>query len=218
MTPEDAIETGILNRLTHVDTPPGTDHMGITVAAGKYCADVGGVQVWQGDVSLDTESLIGWAHSGLAEGPIVLIVAGNDVDYEHDKERHVVGDYDVQIYIASANYRSEHEAVDGDAGSETRKPGIRQVKKDILDRILAFGFAVDDDGAYQPNLVLNRGRLLAVEDGLALYRLDLTAQMGTRHDVTAWASLGDLRGVDVTLQKEEDAGVGEEFQVVIKTD
>jgi len=211
VTPEDAIETGLLTRLTH-----GTN--GITVAAGKYCADTGGVQVWQGDISLDPESLIKWAHSGIAEGPVCLIVVGNNVTYEHDKARHVVGEYSVDLYLATANYRSEHDAVDGDAGGDARKPGIRQMKSDILDRVLAFGFATDADGAYQPNLVLNRGTLMAVQEGMALYRLEFTARMGTRHDLTTWASIHDLNGVDVTLQKEPDAGVGEEFQVVIKTD
>lgn len=218
MTPEDAIETGIYNRLTHT-APPAGPHYGITVAAGHYCADNGGVQVWQGDVSLDTESLIAWAHAGLAEGPICLIVVGNDVDFEHDRDRHVVGEYTVQIYLASAHYRSMHEAVDGDVGLDTRKPGIRQMRKDVLDRLLAFGLAVDDNGAYQSNLVLKRGTLLAVDKGLALYRLDLIAQMGTRHDVTAWAALPNLQGVDVTLVKEPSATLDtDDFRVVIKTD
>ena len=107
-TPEDAIETGLLNRLTHVDVAPAVDHRGITVAAGKYCADNGGVQVWQGDISLEPESLITWAHAGLSEGPVCLIVVGNDVPYEHDKDRHAVGEYSVDIYLATANYRTEH--------------------------------------------------------------------------------------------------------------
>lgn len=219
MTPEDAIETGIYNRLTHEDTPPGTDHYGITVGAGKYCADTGGVQVWQGDVSLEPENLIKWAHAGLAEGPVCLIVVGNDITYEHDKGRYAVGEYSVQIYMATANYRSEHDAVDGDAGADTRKPGIRQMKSDILDRILAFGVCTDDDGAYQPNLILKRGTLLKADKGLALYRLDLSIQMGTRHDLTAWDGLGDLRGVDVTLRKEDSAVLDtDDFTVVIKTD
>jgi hypothetical protein len=148
-----------------------------------------------------------------------LIVVGNDVEYEHDKARHVVGQYDVSLYLATAHYRSAHEAVDGDAGADARKPGIWQMKKDILDRVLAFGFATDDNGAYQPNLFLKKGSLLASREGLALYRLDLVAQMGTRHDVTALASIHDLNGVDVTLVKEPSATLDtDDFRVVIKTD
>jgi hypothetical protein len=211
MTPEEAIETGIFNRLTHATN-------GITVEAGKYCADQGGVQKYQGDVDLTKESMIEWARAGVSEGPIVLIVVGEEVDYDTDYRETAVGDYSVQLYFASANLRTTHEALEGDAGSETRKPGIWQVKSDILDRLLNFGIVQDANGTWFDPVWVVRGRKIAKEPHLVLYELIMMARVAVIHGLVPFSSLDDLEGVDVTLQKEPDAGTGEEFQVGIKVD
>jgi hypothetical protein len=211
VSPEEAIETGIFNRLTHATN-------GITVEAGKYCADQGGVQKYQAQVDLTKESMIEWARTGVAEGPIVMIVVGDEVEYDTDYRQTAIGDYAVSLYIASANYRTSHEALEGDAGSETRKPGIWQVKSDILDRILNFGIVQDaNSNWFDPAWVVG-GTMVARLRNVSLYELRMLARVAVIHSLVPFSSLDDLEGLDVTLQKEPDAGTGEEFQVGIKVD
>lgn len=207
MSPEESIEAGIFNILTHVDTPPGVDHKGLTVGAGHYCANQGGVRVWQGDVSLTPENLVKWAHAGIDEGPIILIVVGEDDDAEHDRAKHVASTFSVVLYFATAHYRSEHETLTDDAAAATRKPGLWQVKQDILDRILDIGICQDKDAKYHAPLVYKRGHLVSADKGMALYELQLSIRLELRYALTAWSGLSDLKGVDFTLIKEPSAAL-----------
>jgi hypothetical protein len=210
VTPEEAIETGIFDRLTHATN-------GITVEAGGDCAANGGVQKYQGDVDLTKEQLVEWARAGLSEGPLVLIVVG-EVDYESDYRQVVIGEYLISLFIASAHYRTTHEALEGDDGNESRKPGIWQVKSDILDRILNFGIVQDASLVWEDPAWVTGGRTVTVEPHLVLYELNMRCRVGVVHALVPFSSLDDLEGLDVTLQKEPDAGTGEEFQVGIKID
>jgi len=192
MTPEESIETGIYNRLTD-------STYGIIVDAGKYCADEGGVQLFQGQLSLEPDSLAEWAKTGLNQGPVVLIMAGSAVDYQSSKVEFVEGEYTIDIYIAAANYRTTHEALAGDAGGDTRGPGIWQVKADILDRLLNYPIVSDSSPAW-----VIRGRLLAVNKALCLYQLTLGIVVANYHNLVAWGDRDDLSKIRTTIKKDND--------------
>ncbi len=216
-TPEGALEDGIFNRLTHRVN-------GITTEAGKYCHPQGGVQKWFGQVDLSVDSLVSWARTGVANGPIVLIVAGGTVEYDTDYRETAIGMYSVQLWIASANYREEYESAGGDAASAPSGPGIFVIKQDILDRILNHGIVkatYDVDGTEtesweDPPWVLS-GRMVTLEQHVCLYELVLQAHIARIHGLTAYSALDDYEGTDVTLTKEPST-TGEEFQVVVKAD
>lgn len=210
-TPEECIEDGIFNRLTHATN-------GITIEAGEYCSNDGGVQLYQGQVDLEVENMIEWALPGVAEGPIVLIVAGDDVEYDTDYREVAIGTYAVRLYIATQNYRTAHEGMSGDAAGATRKPGIYQVKSDILDRILNFGIVQDSNGAWEDSAWVVSGRLLVKQRNLFLYELTLNVKVGSIHTMTPTSSMDRLEGIDATLTKEPDAGTDEEFEVGVKID
>jgi hypothetical protein len=214
-TPEEAIEDGIYNRLTHAT-------YGIIVDAGKYCADNGGVQKWHGEVDLTPESLRKWAFAGAVEGPLVLIVAGNAVEYDTDYREAAIGTYTIQIYICAGSWRSQQEAASGDAGSDSRGPGVWQVRSDILDRILNFGIVssvVDLVTVWEDPAWVVGGRLLATQNPLVLYELTLACRVSRLHNLVAWGSLDDLDGVDVQATKEPSpTGTADDFIVSTKTD
>jgi len=219
VNPEEAMETGIYNRLTHVDTPPGVDHKGITVGAGHYCADNGGIVRYQGTPELNAESLIVWGRAGVKQGPIVLIVAGNEATYTPMHTRGGAAklghaEYTCSLYMAAQNLRSVHEGMVGDAASATRYPGLWQVKEDILDRLLNIGLVQDSNSAWVPHWV-ESGRLIAVEKGMCLYELNFKFKIVQIHGLTAYGDLTTLDGFDVTFQKKPDAGTGEEIETKI---
>lgn len=201
MTPEEAIETGIYNRLTDAT-------YGITVAAGKYCSrpDVtdptmsyAGVQLYQGQVDLTGESMIEWARSGVGEGPIVLIVAGDDVVTETDGITWVLGEYTAKVWIATASYRTTHEGLTGDPVA-SRKPGIWQVKSDILDRLSNHVVVTEADP-----LRFESGRLVTVEQSVCLYEMTFKIKVAVTHEYTPWATLDDLSAIETTLTKQPSA-------------
>lgn len=192
MTPEEAIETGIYDRLTD-------DTYGITVTAGKYCADLGGVQLYQGQVDLEKESLIQWAQTGLHNGPVVLIIAGNTVSYETDRVAFVSGEYSVDIYIAAGSMRDPHDALDGETAGDARSAGIWQVKSDILDRLLNFNVVAESS----PPWVVTGG-LMIVNKSLCLYRMTLKIDVASRHELVAWGDRDDLSKIRSTITKDGD--------------
>jgi hypothetical protein len=206
ITPEKAITDGIYARLTDA-----TD--GITVAAGKYCADVGGIVKWQGEVALTTESLVQWGLAGIGTGtsPIVLIVTGGSVDYEQDHMRVAIGEFSVQIIIACRHVRDIAETADGDLGADARSPGIWTIRDDILDRLLNYGIVTDED----PPWVVG-GRILRAEEKFILYELDMKIRIGREYALTAYDDEDDVEGVDTALQQigETDDGI----EVEVKND
>lgn len=217
-TPEGAIEDGIYNRLTHRTN-------GITTEAQEgYCHPESGVQKWFGQVELTPESMSQWARAGLAEGPVVLIVAGSDVTYDTDYRKTAIGEYAISLYIASANYRSSYEASGGDDGDNVRKPGIFKVKQDILDRLLDHGivkaeYNVDgsDVESWEDPAWVDSGRLITLTENVVLYELVLRIRVSRIHGLVAYSELDDAAGVDVTLTKEPSTA-GDEFQVGVEAD
>jgi hypothetical protein len=207
VTPEEAIETGIYNRLTD-----GTH--GITVAAGKYCADEGGIQLFHGQIDLrDPEQIIQWATVDLNAGPKVLIVAGDSVSYETDHRRVAIGTFTVRLYLAAAHARDPHEALTGDEGGDARQVGLWQVKSDILDRLCNYGVVTDEDPPWPKS-----GRVMALQQDLVLYEMTMEITVSRKHELVAWSDLDTLTGIDTTLQKKPDAGTGEEIETEFEVD
>ncbi len=200
MTPEEAIETGIYNRLTDA-----TD--GITVEAGKYCAtpdttdplSYGGVQLYQGQVDLTADAMIEWGRVGVGEGPIVLIVAGDDVKAETDHADSALSTYTVRVFIATASYRTPHEGLTGDPVA-TRKPGIWQVKQDILDRLLNHIVVTT-----MPTLTWSSGRLITVEQSVCLYEMTFEIIGCATHEYVPWTTRDDLTKIRTTFTKQPSA-------------
>lgn len=191
MTPEEAIETGIYNRLTSATYGIATN------AAGGYVSQSDGVQLWQGQVDLTPEGMVLWAGSSTIEGPKVLIIAGDDVKYEHDFAQYAQGTYTVDIYIAASHGRDPHEALAGDEVGDTGSPGIWQVKSDILDRLLNFPPVTGNDTPY-----LISGRTVSRQGGTVLYRLTMGMVVATLHNLNAWSDLDDLSKIRTTMTKE----------------
>lgn len=221
---EEAIQDGVYNRLTH-------KILGITVEAGKYCAnsiatatepDRGGVRRWMGDVSIGSPAaMIEWAKNGPVEGPIVLIVVGETYEVETDRAQAVLCTYSIGLFIITSNLRSRREGGSGALDGAARAKGVWDVKADILDRLCNFPLVsttIDSVVYWEDAAYPTGGRLLAVQDGLFLYELDMRIKVSQIHSLTAWSDLADLEGIDTTLQVEPDAGSGEEFQVKIKND
>jgi len=205
VNPEQAIETGVYNRLTDATN-------GITVAAGKYCHNTGGVKKFQGKPSLDEESMEEWAQPGLSQGPVVLIVVGEEMEADTDRVQLVLGTFSIDLYLAEANYRTTHEAFAGDAAGAARKPGIWQLKADILDRLLGHTIVADHDSAW-----LESGETVETDGGTALYRVRLRAMVAYVHTLTPWSSGTPYEGADVTLEKVPSTE-GDEFETDVKVD
>lgn len=194
MTPEDAIETGIYNRLTSAT-------YGITTnATGGYVSQSDGVQRWQGQVDLTPESMALWAGSSTVEGPKVLIIAGDDVAYEHDFAQYVQGTYTVDLYIAASHGRDPHEALAGDDSGDAGSPGIWQVRSDILDRLLNFPIVTGQSPAY-----VRSGRTVSRVGDTVLYRLTMAIVVANLHNLVAWSDLENLEKIRTTMTKEPSA-------------
>ena len=209
MTPEDAIETGIYNRLTSAT-------YGITTEAGEYVSQSDGIQLWQGQVDLTPEGMVLWAGSGTVEGPKVLIIAGDDATYEHDFAQYVQGTYTVDIYIAASHGRDVHEAMAGDDSTvpDTGVPGVWQVKSDILDRLLNFPIVTGHSPAY-----LRSGRTVSRVGDTVLYRLTLGMVVANLHNLSPWSDLADLNKIRTTMTKEPSAVLDiDDFEVGVDAD
>jgi len=220
---EEAILAGAYNRLTSAT-------LGITVEAGKYCAngtgdtapDQGGVRRWVGQVNIASPAeMIGWAQNGLTEGPVVLIVVGETVDFDTDKAQYAGGNYSLSVFIVTKNLRSRREGAIGSLDGATRNVGLWDVKADIMDRLCNHGLVstvIDTVTCWEDPPVVKSGRLVAAQDGIYLYELTWTIKVSQIHGLVAWSDLDDLEGIDTTLTVEPDAGAGNLFQVLIKND
>ena len=197
-TPEETIQDGICNRLTHVGVAPAPSY-GLTVAAGQYCSNEKGVQRFAGDVSLDVDGLIEWAKNSLTAGPVVLIVVGG-CDYDTDKITLAIGEFEIHIYVACANYRSTYEVTSGDAAADARQIGLWQVKADVLDRLMNFAIINGESPAWPTG-----GRLIRAERGLALYELTMKMRVARLHSMVPWSTLSPLTGIDVHYDIQPDS-------------
>lgn len=210
MTPEEAIETGIYNRLTSAT-------YGITTeATDGYVSQSDGIQLWQGQVDLTPEGMALWAGSSTIEGPKVLIIAGDDVKYEHDFHTYAQGTYTVDLYIAASHGRDPHEAIAGDdsAAPDTGSPGIWQVKSDILDRLLNHPIVTEADPPY-----LISGRTVVRQGSTVLYRLTLGMVVATLHQLSAWSDLDNLSKIRTTMTKEpSEVLVADDFITEVDAD